>query len=187
MMRVCHLDTCPVGIATQNPGLREKFRGQAEHVVNFFEFIAQEVRELMAQLGFRKFDDMIGRSDLLEMRQALDHYKAKGLDFSKIFVPARDGPGRRRRADGHDQDHGLESSLDMTTLLPDCMPALERGEQVSLRAADPQHQPHGRHDPGQRADPPIMAATGCPTTRSSSSSTARPARASARSCRAGSR
>ena len=86
LMRVCHLDTCPVGIATQNPELREKFRGKAEHVVRFFEFIAQEVRELMARLGFRKFDDLVGRSDLLEMRRALDHYKAKGLDFSKILL-----------------------------------------------------------------------------------------------------
>ena len=85
MMRVCHLDTCPVGIATQNPQLREKFRGQAEHVINFFKFVAQEVRELMAQLGFRTIDEMIGRSDLLDTKKAIDHYKAKGLDFSKIF------------------------------------------------------------------------------------------------------
>ena len=82
MMRVCHLDTCPVGIATQNPLLRERFRGQAEHVINFFTFIAKEVRELMAQLGFRTIDDMIGRSDLLDTKKAIDHYKAKGLDFS---------------------------------------------------------------------------------------------------------
>ena len=95
MMRVCHLDTCPVGIATQNPKLREKFRGKAEHVVNFFKFIAQEVRELMAQLGFRTIDEMIGRSDLLDTKRAIDHYKAKGLDFSKIFYRA--GRPRRRR------------------------------------------------------------------------------------------
>ena len=85
MMRVCHLDTCPVGIATQNPKLREKFAGKAEHVVNFFQFIAEEVRELMAELGFRTVDEMIGRSDLLDMKRAIDHYKAQGLDFSKIF------------------------------------------------------------------------------------------------------
>ena len=131
MMRVCHLDTCPVGIATQNPLLREKFRGQAEHVINFFKFVAEEVRELMAQLGFRKIDDMIGRSDLLDTKQAIDHYKAAGLDFSKIFHRPDPGPGvavRKMR----DQEHGIESSLDVTTLLPACAPALERGMPVSL-------------------------------------------------------
>ena len=131
MMRVCHLDTCPVGIATQNPRLREKFRGQVEHVVNFFEFIAQEVRELMAQLGFRTIDEMIGRSDLLDMRQAIDHYKARGLDFSKIFYRPDMGPDvavRRVR----EQEHGIEKTLDVTTLIPACAPALERGEPVAL-------------------------------------------------------
>ena len=131
MMRVCHLDTCPVGIATQNPKLREKFRGKAEHVVNFFRFVAQEVRELMAELGFRTIDEMIGRSDVLDMRKALDHYKARGLDFSKIFYRPDMGPDvavRRVRP----QEHGLEETLDVTTLLPACAPALERGEAVSL-------------------------------------------------------
>ena len=131
MMRVCHLDTCPVGIATQNPKLREKFQGRAEHVVNFFRFIAQEVRELMAKLGFRSIDEMIGRSDLLDMRQAIDHYKARGLDFSKIFYRPQVGPGvdvRRVRP----QEHGLEDTLDVTTLVPACAPALERGERVEL-------------------------------------------------------
>ena len=131
MMRVCHLDTCPVGIATQNPLLRQKFRGQAEHVINFFKFIAQEVRELMAQLGFRTIDHMIGRSDLLDTKKAIDHYKAKWLDFSKIFHRPDVGPGvavRRTQS----QEHGLESSLDMTELLPRCMPAIESGTAVSL-------------------------------------------------------
>ena len=131
MMRVCHMDTCPVGIATQNPRLREKFQGQVEHVVNFFEFIAQEVRELMAQLGFRTIDEMIGRSDLLDMRQAIDHYKARGLDFSKIFYRPEMGPDvavRRVR----EQEHGIENTLDVTTLIPACAPALERGEPVEL-------------------------------------------------------
>ena len=131
MMRVCHLDTCPVGIATQNPRLREQFRGQVEHVVNFFEFIAQEVRELMAQLGFRTIDEMIGRSDLLDTRQAIDHYKARGLDFSKIFYRPDMGPDvavRRVR----EQEHGIEKTLDVTTLIPACAPALERGEPVEL-------------------------------------------------------
>ena len=131
MMRVCHMDTCPVGIATQNPRLREQFRGQVEHVVNFFEFIAQEVRELMAQLGFRTIDEMIGHSDLLDMRQAIDHYKARGLDFSKIFYRPDMGPDvavRRVR----EQEHGIEKTLDVTTLIPACAPALERGEPVEL-------------------------------------------------------
>ena len=131
MMRVCHMDTCPVGIATQNPKLREKFHGQVEHVVNFFQFIAQEVRELMARLGFRTIDEMIGRSDLLDMRQALDHYKARGLDFSKIFYRPEMGPDvavRRVRA----QDHGIDQTLDVTTLIPACAPALERAELVEL-------------------------------------------------------
>ena len=154
MMRVCHLDTCPVGIATQNPKLREKFRGKAEHVVNFFQFIAQEVRELMAELGFRTIDEMIGRSDVLDMRKALDHYKARGLDFSKIFYRPELGPDVAVRC-VREQEHGLEETLDVTTLLPACHPALERGEPVSLRLAHPQRQPHRRHDPGERADPPL--------------------------------
>jgi glutamate synthase (ferredoxin) len=131
MMRVCHLDTCPVGIATQNPKLREKFRGQAEHVVNFFKYIAQEVREHMAKLGFRSMDEMIGRSDLLDMRKAIDHYKARGLDFSKIFYRPDVGPDvavRRVKP----QEHGITETLDITTLLPACAPALERGETVDL-------------------------------------------------------
>jgi glutamate synthase (ferredoxin) len=131
MMRVCHLDTCPVGIATQNPRLRAKFQGKAEHVVNFFKFIAQEVRELMAKLGFRSVDEMIGRSDLLEMRRAIDHYKTKGLDFSKIFYRPEVGDGVAVRK-CRDQDHGLGSSLDFTTLVPACAKALERGEPVRL-------------------------------------------------------
>ncbi len=130
MMRVCHLDTCPVGIATQNPKLREKFAGKAEHVVNFFKFIAEEVRELMAELGFRTVDEMIGRSDLLDMKQAIGHYKAMGLDFSKIFYRPPVGPEvavRRVIA----QDHGLDKALDQK-LLPLAAPALERGEAVEI-------------------------------------------------------
>ena len=96
MMRVCHLDTCPVGIATQNPKLREKFRGQAEHVVNFFQFIAQEVRELMAELGFRTIDEMIGRSDLLDMRQGPRPLQGPGAGLQQDLLPARHGPRRGR-------------------------------------------------------------------------------------------
>ena len=181
MMRVCHLDTCPVGIATQNPKLREKFAGKAEHVVNFFKFIAEEVRELMAELGFRTVDEMIGRSDLLDMKRAIDHYKAEGLDFSQDLLPARRSGPRSPSAGSIEQDHGLDKALDQQ-LLPLAAPALERGEPVEIDDADPQRQPHRRHDPRQRADPASTAAPGCPTTRSRSSSPARPARASARSC-----
>ncbi len=131
MMRVCHLDTCPVGIATQNPKLREKFTGKAEHVVNFFKFVAQEVRELMAQLGFRTVDEMIGRSDLLDMKEAVNHYKAKGLDFSKIFYRPKMGAEVAVRC-VIPQDHGIDKALDVTTLVPACAPALERGEAVEL-------------------------------------------------------
>jgi glutamate synthase (ferredoxin) len=130
MMRVCHLDTCPVGIATQNPALRAKFAGKAEHVVNFFKFIASEVRELMAQLGFRTIDEMIGRSDLLDMKRAIGHFKARGLDYSKIFYRPKVGPEVAVRR-VIEQDHGLAHALDQQ-LLPLAKPALERGEPVEI-------------------------------------------------------
>jgi glutamate synthase (ferredoxin) len=129
MMRVCHLNTCPVGVATQDPKLREKFAGKPEHVVNFMRFIAEEVRELMAKMGFRTLNEMIGRADRLEIRKAVDHYKAKGLDFSAILYQPPVGPqvGRYCKIA---QDHGLEKCLDNTTLLGLCRPALENGERV---------------------------------------------------------
>src|SRR5438034_11795754 len=129
-MRVCHLATCPVGIATQNPKLREKFEGRAEHVVNFFRFIAEEVREYMAQMGFRTLDEMIGRSDLLDMRKAIDHWKAQGLDLSAIFYRPEVGPEIATHC-VTTQDHGLEKALDQE-LLKLCAPALERGEKIDL-------------------------------------------------------
>jgi glutamate synthase (ferredoxin) len=129
MMRVCHLNTCPVGVATQDPRLRAKFTGNPDHVVNFMRFIAQEVREWMAKLGFRTVNEMIGRTDRLEPRRAIDHWKAKGLDFSKILYQP-DVPPQVGRYCQIPQDHGLEKSLDLTTLLPLCAPALERGEAV---------------------------------------------------------
>jgi glutamate synthase (NADPH/NADH) large chain len=92
MMRKCHLNTCPVGVATQDPVLRKKFSGKPEHVVNYFFFVAEEARQIMAQLGIRKFDDLIGRADLLDMKKGIEHWKASGLDFSRVFhqpqVPA---------------------------------------------------------------------------------------------------
>src|SRR5213593_3263800 len=129
MMRVCHLNTCPVGVATQDPQLRERFTGNPEHVVNFMKFVAQELREIMARLGFRTLNEMIGRTDRLEPSKAVAHWKAQGLDFSNILYQPPVGPevGRYRQID---QDHGLEKSLDVTTLLDLCRPAIERGEKV---------------------------------------------------------
>jgi glutamate synthase (NADPH) large chain len=132
MMRVCHLNTCPVGIATQDPKLRAKFTGKPEFVETFFHFIAEEIREHMASLGFRTMAEMIGRSDLLDVRPAVDHWKARGLDFSAILHRPQVGPEVAVRKIV-DQDHGLEKSLDMTTLLPLCREALERREPVDVR------------------------------------------------------
>ena len=115
MMRVCHLDTCPVGVATQNPVLRERYTGQADHVVNFFEFIAQEVREHLAALGFRTIDEAVGHAELLNTDPAMDHWKAGGLDLSPVFaVPETRYPSAKRKV--RDQDHGLEHALDRTLL-----------------------------------------------------------------------
>ncbi len=130
MMRKCHLNTCPVGIATQDPVLRRRFAGQPEHVVNYFFFVAEEVRELMAQLGVRKFDELIGRTDLLDMKKGVDHWKAKGLDFSRIFyMPLM--PPEVARYKCEEQDHGLAKALDHK-LIEQSRPALERGERVSF-------------------------------------------------------
>jgi glutamate synthase (ferredoxin) len=130
MMRVCHLNTCPVGVATQDPTLRKKFSGDPNDVVNFMRMMAQEVRELMAQLGFRTVNEMIGHSERLEMRKAIDHFKAKGLDFSQIFYQPR-VPASVGRYCQIKQDHELEKSLDVTTLFPLCRPALENGTPVA--------------------------------------------------------
>ncbi|HNC24238.1 MAG TPA: glutamate synthase large subunit [Opitutaceae bacterium] len=129
MMRVCHLNTCPAGVATQDPKLRARFTGKPEYVVNFMRFIAEEVRELMAQLGFRTIEEMVGQVDRLEPKQAIDHWKAKGLDFSNILYAPDVGPEIGRFCSTK-QDHGLEKSLDLTTLLEICRPAIERGEKV---------------------------------------------------------
>jgi glutamate synthase (NADPH/NADH) large chain len=130
MMRKCHLNTCPVGVATQDPVLRKKFSGKPEYVVNYFFFIAEEVRQIMAQLGIRKFDDMIGRADLLDMRRGLTHWKASGLDFTRLFampnVPA-DVPRYHMQA----QDHGLEKSLD-NVLIAKSRAAIDKGEKVQF-------------------------------------------------------
>ncbi|MBF2075898.1 MAG: glutamate synthase large subunit [Synechococcales cyanobacterium C42_A2020_086] len=129
MMRVCHLNTCPVGVATQNPELRKNFTGDPQYTVNFMTFIAQEVREWMAALGFRTMNEMIGRTDVLEAQQAVDHWKAKGIDLSKILYqpPVGEDVGRYCQIP---QDHGLEKSLDLSVLLDLCRPAIETGEPV---------------------------------------------------------
>lgn len=129
MMRVCHKNTCPVGIATQNPELRAKFMGDPAYVVNYMQFIAQEVREIMAQLGFRTLNELVGRTDVLEAKQAVDHWKAKGIDLSKILYQPEVGPEVGRYCQ-IPQDHGLDKSLDMTVLLDLCKGAIEKGEKV---------------------------------------------------------
>ena len=132
MMRVCHLDTCPVGVATQNPELREKFAGDPAHVVNFMRFIAQEMREHMAELGFRTINEMVGRSDRIEMRRAVEHLKAKGLDYSTILYQPKAGSEVGRYCQ-IPQNHGLENALDNQVLLDLAAPALERREKVKAK------------------------------------------------------
>ncbi|CCH33321.1 Glutamate synthase (NADH), large subunit [Saccharothrix espanaensis DSM 44229] len=130
MMRVCHLDTCPVGVATQNPVLRAKFAGKAEHVVNFFEFVAQEVRELLAQLGFRTLAEAVGHAELLDTKDAVDHWKANGLDLSPIFhVPEL--PEGAARHQTTTQEHGLDKALD-NTLIQLAEGAIASGDRVRL-------------------------------------------------------
>ncbi len=133
MMRKCHLNTCPVGVATQDPVLRKRFTGQPEHAINYFFFVAEELREIMAKLGFRTLDDMIGRVDRLDMRPALDHWKAKGVDLSRILhqAPARKGVAVRNC---ERQNHGLEHALDHE-LIAAAKPALEKSEPVHIDRA----------------------------------------------------
>ena len=130
MMRVCHSNTCPTGVATQDPELRKNFSGKPEYVVNFMRFVAEELREIMAQLGFRTLNEMVGRCDVLEAKKAVDHWKAQGLDFSNILYQPKVALNVGRYCT-EQQDHGLEKSIDMTRLLDLCQPAIERGEKVS--------------------------------------------------------
>ena len=133
MMRKCHLNTCPVGVATQDPELRKKFKGAPEHVINFFFFIAEEVRELMAELGFANFGEMVGQSDTLDTESAIGHWKSRGLDFSGLFerpdVPASVGISHAER-----QNHGLEKVLDQA-LLKSAEVALTKRTPVKLEHA----------------------------------------------------
>lgn len=130
MMRKCHLNTCPVGVATQDPVLRKKFSGKPEHVVNYFFFVAEEVREIMAQLGIRSFNELIGRADLLDTKAGIEHWKARGLDFARIFYqPAKKEGEPCYQVDV--QDHGLDRALDHQ-LIEKAKAALEKGERVSF-------------------------------------------------------
>jgi glutamate synthase domain-containing protein 3 len=130
MMRKCHLNTCPVGIATQNPVLRRKFEGTPEHVINYFFFVAEEVREWMSKLGFRKMEEMIGRVDMIEMRGAVDHWKARGLDFSSILYNPQ-VPGRIGRRCMIAQDHGLTEALDHS-LMDQARDAIDHAKPVEF-------------------------------------------------------
>ncbi len=130
MMRKCHLNTCPVGVATQDPVLRRRFRGMPEHVVNFFFFVAEEVREIMAQLGVRRVEELIGRTELLDTRRGIEHWKARGLDYARIFYQAQVPPGVPRRK-CEEQDHGLARALDHR-LIEQSRAAIEHAERVSF-------------------------------------------------------
>jgi len=130
MMRKCHLNTCPVGIATQDETLRKKFNGKPEHVVNFFTYVAEDVREWMAKLGVRRLEELVGRTDLLEMNEAIKHWKSKGLDYAKILAKPQVGPEIKTRC-CISQDHGLEKVLDRT-FIERAQPALERKEKVVI-------------------------------------------------------
>ncbi|QND73268.1 glutamate synthase large subunit [Tardiphaga sp. 172_B4_N1_3] len=130
MMRKCHLNTCPVGVATQDPVLRKRFTGQPEHVINYFFFVAEEVREIMAQLGYRNFDEMVGQVQMLDQSALVSHWKAKGLDFSKLFVRQPELPGQKIYHT-EDQDHHLEAVLDRE-LIKQAQPALDRGAPVKI-------------------------------------------------------
>jgi glutamate synthase domain-containing protein 2/glutamate synthase domain-containing protein 1/glutamate synthase domain-containing protein 3 len=137
MMRKCHLNTCPVGVATQDPELRKKFTGQPEHVVNYFFFVAEEVREIMAKLGVRTFDEMVGHSEWLDMQSGIDHWKAKGIDFSKVFYSPK-MPAEVSRFHNESQDHGLEGALDHS-LIASAKPALENKTKVEFDATIGNH------------------------------------------------
>ncbi len=132
MMRKCHLNTCPAGIATQNPELRRRFAGAPEHVMNYFVLLAEEVRQLMAQLGFRTIDEMVGRVDVLDVEDLTSHWKAKGLDLTPLLTPAPKPHPRVQVYCCREQDHGIDRVMDRTVLIPRCQPALERQEPVRL-------------------------------------------------------
>ncbi len=187
MMRVCHLDTCPVGIATQNPELRKRFTGKPEFVVNFFEFIAEEVREHLAALGFRSIAEAIGHTEVLDTRAAIDHWKAHGLDLTPILAGGREpvrGPGPLlHQAAGPRPRQGARPAAHRARRR---RPSRTVGV-VEIELPITQRQPHRRHHARLGGHARAGAATASPTTRSACTCAARPGRASARSCPAASR
>ena len=153
MLRKCHLNTCSVGIATQDPELRKKFQGQPEHVINFFFFIAEQVRQYMAEMGFRTVDEMVGRVDMLDVQPAVDHWKARGIDLSAIlYNPAV--PGRVARRCVQTQDHGLEQALDHQ-LIEQARPALENRHSCRNELPYPQCSPRRRRHAERRNRPAL--------------------------------
>ena len=134
MMRKCHLNTCPVGIATQDPALRKMFKGKPEHVVNYLFMVAEDARRIMAKLGFRTIDEMVGHSEVLKTDMAIKHWKSDGLDLTSVLMPAKRPHEKVGVTCSLDQDHGLQKSLDMTKLLAPAMPAIENGEKVTIKA-----------------------------------------------------
>src|ERR1700710_3170087 len=130
MLCKCHLNTCPIGVATQVPVLRKRFTGQPEHVINYFFFVAEEVREIMAQLGYRNFNEMVGQTQMLDQSTLVAHWKAKGLDFSKLFVRQKELPGQKIYH-SQDQEHHLEAVLDRK-LIENSRAAIDRGAPVKI-------------------------------------------------------
>ena len=183
MMRKCHLNTCPVGVATQDPVLRKRFNGQPEHVINYFFFVAEEVREMMAALGYRRFDEMIGQMQMLDQRKLIEHWKAKGLDFSKLFTkPTADKATPIFHCE--EQDHKIKDILDRK-LIAESQAALDRGAPVRLQTGST--TPTAPPAPCSPArSPSATAMPACPTTPSTCGSPAPPARASAPGSRAAS-
>ena len=180
MMRVCHLNTCPVGVATQDPVLRERYEGQPEHVVNYLFMVAEEAREIMASLGVRRFDDLIGHTEYLEADDAVDHWKARGIDLSSLLVvPEEAGDGPRHRIGS--PPPVLDDALDHQ-LIEACMPAIERGERVRLWE---RIENKNRTVGGLLSNALVTkrGPRGCRRRRSTSSSPGPPARASARGWR----
>ena len=150
MMRVCHLDTCPVGVATQNPVLRERYTGKAEHVVNFFTYIAEEVRELLAELGFRTLEEAVGHAEVLDVENAVQHWKASGLDLTPVLhVPELPEGAARHNTDGAGPRPGQGARQRAG---PDRGPGAGEGRAGARAARDPQREPHRRHDPRPRGD-----------------------------------
>ena len=142
MMRKCHLNTCPVGVATQDPVLRKRFTGTPEHVINYFFFVAEELRQIMAEMGFRTVEEMIGRADRLDMTRVHRHWKARGIDLSRLLHTV-DLPEGAPLFNTEGQDHGLDGALD-NALIADCQDAITAKKAGPARHSDPQCEPHGR-------------------------------------------